>query len=444
MFDRYGVIEGRDLDEMVDLASAFLCFGTRLPAGKRVGICTSSGGGGGWLADACVAAGLEVPELDAATRALIDVHLPSYGTSQNPVDGTAQTVNKLGYAELARLVAGSPVIDGVMAVVTTRSPRFLERDRERLVAVARDSAKPILMWSYTLPGERSIEILSEAGYPLFTNVHNCARAMRMMADYRTARAQFVRPTEVSSPRHAARTRVGSALAETGPVLTEWQARPLLAAYGIGEASFGTLTRSAADAEAAARAIGEPIALKVQSPEIPHKTEAGAVALGLAMQEVRAGYERVLAGVKRHAPQASIQGVLVQPMAPPGREVILGVKRDAQWGPMLLVGLGGALVEVLDDVALSPVPLSHGEARALLARLKGARLLDAYRGSPAADIEALVELMVRLAQFAADHADTIAEIDLNPVLVHAKGEGVSVVDALIVKRTECGERRTAAE
>jgi acetyltransferase len=128
------------------------------------------------------------------------------------------------------------------------------------------------------------------------------------------------------------------------------------------------------------------------------------------------------------------------MAPPGREVILGVKRDATFGPMLMVGLGGVAVEVLKDVALAPVPLAAGEARELLGRLKGAALLEAHRGAPPADVDALVELMVRLSRFAADHAETIAEVDLNPVLVHAKGRGVSVVDALIVKGEGCAGRK----
>jgi acetyltransferase len=144
---------------------------------------------------------------------------------------------------------------------------------------------------------------------------------------------------------------------------------------------------------------------------------------------------VLANARRSVPQARILGVLVQPMAPRGREIILGVKRDATFGPLLMVGLGGVAVEVLKDVALAPVPLAPSDARAMLARLKGAALLDAYRGAAPADTDALVELMVRLGQFAADHAETITEIDLNPVLVHERGKGVSVVDALIVKRKQ---------
>jgi acetate---CoA ligase (ADP-forming) len=191
-FERYGVIESRDPAEMVDMAAAFLAFGTRLPAGLRVGICTSSGGGGAWLADACTAAGLDVPELDAATRGSIDAHLPAYGTSQNPVDVTAQAVHAVGYAPFARMVAGSPAVDGVIVVVTGRHPRLLLRDREALTTLARESAKPIFMWSYTRPAEACVALMSEAGYPLFTSMVNCARAMRAMADYRCARERFLR------------------------------------------------------------------------------------------------------------------------------------------------------------------------------------------------------------------------------------------------------------
>jgi len=191
-FEQYGIIESRDVDEMIDLAGGFLAFGDRLPAGKRVGICTSSGGGGAWIADACAAAGLEVPELDAATRATIDVHLPSYGTSQNPVDVTAQAVHQMGYAEFARLLATSPAVDGVIVVITGRYPRLLVGDRVPLAKLARETQKPILMWSYTKPAEACIELMREAGYPLLTDMHACARTLRAMADYRAARDHFLR------------------------------------------------------------------------------------------------------------------------------------------------------------------------------------------------------------------------------------------------------------
>jgi acetate---CoA ligase (ADP-forming) len=191
LFKKYGVIESNDLDEMVDIAAAFVNMGRRLPAGNRVAICSSSGGGGAWVADACALAGLEMPLLDAETRATIDVYLPPYGTSQNPVDVTAQAIHERGYAEFARLAAESPNVDGVILVVTGRHPRFLLEDRDHLIPLGRDAKKPVLLWSYTLPAAVCVDLLSEAGLPLFTNVHNCARAMRVMADYRAARERFM-------------------------------------------------------------------------------------------------------------------------------------------------------------------------------------------------------------------------------------------------------------
>jgi acyl-CoA synthetase (NDP forming) len=443
MFEHYGMIETHDLDEMLDRAAGFLACGDRLPAGKRIGICTSSGGAGVWMADACAASGLEMPVLDAATRKSLDVHIPSYGTSQNPVDSTAQGVHKMGYATFAGLVADSPLIDGVIVVVTARRSAFLEGDLQKLKDLKRDGTKPVFMWTYTLPSDRSVEILNEAGYPLFTGALGCARTMRAMADYRALRERMgEQPTTAAQP-HPAHDEVRCALDANGAVLAEWQARPLLALYGIGE-DAGTLARSAKEAEKAAKALGRLAALKVQSADIPHKTEAGAVALAITAENAAAAYDTVLANARRFAPQAKIDGVLVQPMAKPGREVILGVNRDDRWGPMLMVGLGGTLVEALGDIALAPVPLGRDQALALIARLKAAPVLGAWRGMPEADTDALADLMVKLAQFATDHAEDVAEIDLNPVIVHAKGEGVSVVDALIVKRDARAARRTAAE
>ena len=441
IFQQYGVIEGNDFDEMIDRAVGFLACGDKLPPGRRMGICTSSGGAGVWMADACVRAGLEVPELDAPTRKAIDVHLPTYGTSQNPIDSTAQGVHKLGYAAFARLAADSPVTDGVVVVITARRSAFLENDLPKLQALARETRKPVFMWTYTLPSERSVEILNEAGYPLFINADSCARTMRAMTDYRVSRERLLASAETAfgtSPDPAAARKL---LTASGPIMCEWHARPVFAAYGIGSNDAGQLVHSPAEAEMAVRALAQPAVLKVQSADIPHKTEAGAVVLGISGDAAYAAYERILASAKRHVPHAHVDGVLVQRMAPPGREVILGVNHDAQWGPLLMVGLGGILVEALGDVALAPVPLDHAAANALLACLKGAPVFGEFRGAPAADTEALVELIVRLSQLAANHADEIEQIDLNPVIVHAKGQGVSIVDALIVKQQHA-QRSTA--
>jgi acyl-CoA synthetase (NDP forming) len=443
MFRRHGVIEGRDFDEMIDFAVGFLACKDKMPAGKRMGVCTSSGGAGVWMADACVRAGLSVPELEPDIRAQIDIHLPSYGTSQNPVDTTAQGVHKVGYAAFARLVAQSPSIDGIVMVVTARRSAFLADDQARLIALAKETAKPVFLWTYTLPAAKSVEIVNGAGYPLFTNADNCARTMQVMADYRTLREQLLGPVKAEPGFASDRTGTAKLLAAAPPVLSEWRARPLLATYGIGGHDGAILARSAAEALVAARNIGRPVALKVQSGDLPHKSEAGAVALNVSAEDAAKAFERILAAAKAFAPHAAIEGVLVQPMAKPGRELILGIKTDPQWGPLLMVGLGGIAVEALGNVALAPVPITLDGAQRLLGELPGAdKILGTFRGAPAADTEALCGLIVRLSQFAADHADDISEIDLNPVVVHAKGGGVSVVDALIVKRQPAQTRRAA--
>jgi acetate---CoA ligase (ADP-forming) len=443
LFEHYGLIEARELDDMIDLAVGFLACGDRMPAGKRIGICTASGGAGVWMADACAAAGLEVPVLDEATRKSIDAYIPSYGTSQNPVDSTAQGVHKLGYATFAHLVAQSPLIDGIVVVVTARRAAFLESDLPKLKNLKKDSCKPIFMWTYTLPADRSVEILNKAGYPLFTGASGCARTMRAMVDYRALRQRTLNKPQAACTPHPARAKVQAALAASGTVLSEWQARPLLEAYGIG-GNVCTLARSAAEAEAAARVIGGSVAVKVQSADIPHKTEAGAVALNVSPDDTRAAYERVLGNAQRFAPTAHIEGVMVQPMAPAGREVIVGISHDQCWGSLLMIGLGGVMVEAVHDTVLAPVPLDHKAALALIHRLKASVVFGPYRGMPPADIEALADLMVNLSRFAFDHADDVAEVDLNPVIVHGKGDGITVVDALIVKGTvQQAERRTAA-
>ncbi|MBT5107546.1 MAG: acetate--CoA ligase family protein [Rhodospirillaceae bacterium] len=435
MFRRYGIIEGADTDEMVEMAMGFSLFGHCLPKGKRVGIVTGSGGGGGWMADTLSMTGLEVPTLDAETRAVIDALIPAYGTSQNPVDGTAGAVREIGYANLLGMVRDSPSVDAIVGITSARRASTYEDERENLSKLARETEKPILIWSYTNPHEESVTSLSQIGLPLFTNSRNCARTLYEMAEYRAFRERFLRAPEIKSGANADQAIVGKALDAANEVLCEYEARPLLAAYGIGDGG-ARMANSAQEAADIAADIAAPVALKVQSPDILHKSEAGAVALNLkSADDVRAAYDRIMASAQAYNAGANIHGVLVQAMAPAGQEMILGVNQDEKFGPILMVGLGGIYVEVLKDVAFSPVPFGADDARRLLDRLKGVALLHGVRGEAPSDVDALVDLMVGLSEFAADFGDKISEIDLNPVLVHPEGQGVSVADALIVKSSK---------
>jgi acetate---CoA ligase (ADP-forming) len=359
--------------------------------------------------------------------------LPSYASAQNPVDGTAQAIHEVGYAKLVEIVRESKRIDTILLIGSLANEATAKTRAEELAEVTGATDQPILLSTYTTATEGAMAAFAEAGIPCYTSMPSCARAIRALVDYAAFQDRRRRPKTVSAGPPAVRDEVRARLATAGPVLTEAEAKALLALYGIAR-PLEVLATSADEAAEAAARIGGAMALKVQSPEIMHKTEAGAIALGITGDTaVRDAYERVLASARGACPEAAIDGVLVQAMARPGREIILGVTRDSNFGPMLMVGLGGIHVELLRDVAFTPVPIGREEALSLLDGLREAALLDGVRGAPPADRGALAELMATLSRFAADHADLIEEIDLNPVIVHAQGEGLTVVDALIVKR-----------
>ena len=431
IFRHHGVIRGEDLDHMVDVASAFAY--CPLPRGNRVAIITGSGGSAVWMADILSAHGLELPVLEDDIQAQIMKLLPSYGSAQNPIDATAQAIGELGYAKLVELVAQSKRIDTILLISSLANPERAKKLADEMAGITATLDKPILLSTYTIATPASIAVIAGAGIPCYTSMPSCARAIRALVDYAQFRERLARRKPVEETARAVRDEVAGELAASGPVLTEVASKALLARYGVTLPPEALATSEAA-AVAAAQSIGGAVALKVQSPDILHKTEAGAVMLGLSGEAaVRDGYRTVLARAQAAHPNAKIDGVLVQAMARRGREIILGVTRDPDFGPMLMVGLGGIHVEVLKDVAFAPVPLGTEDAVDLIGQLKGAALLDAVRGEAAADRDALARLMVALARFAADHADRIAEIDLNPVIVHPAGEGLTIVDALIVKR-----------
>jgi succinyl-CoA synthetase beta subunit len=219
----------------------------------------------------------------------------------------------------------------------------------------------------------------------------------------------------------------------GRSLVEREAKAVLALYGL-PVTRETLAASAEEAVAAARDIGYPVVLKVESPDLPHKTEAGGVLLGLANDEqVRAGFAQILANARAINPRATVRGVLVQEMVTGGRELILGMTRDPSFGPAIAVGLGGVFVETLHDVALGVPPLRERDARAMLARLRGRAILDGSgaRGAAPADQEALIAILLRFAQLCDALSDDVAEIDINPLLLFDTGQGARIVDCLIV-------------
>ncbi|MGZ9006198.1 MAG: acetate--CoA ligase family protein, partial [Burkholderiales bacterium] len=222
-----------------------------------------------------------------------------------------------------------------------------------------------------------------------------------------------------------------------PQLSEKEGKQLVAAWGI-PVTRELPAKSASEAIEAARRLGYPVALKIDSPDIAHKTEAGAVRIGLADEEaLRGAYDEVMTNAAKHAPGAAIDGVLVQEMVKDGVEMIVGIKYDPQLGPMLVFGSGGVMVEVFGDVSMRRCPITRFEALEMISEVKGARLLRGFRGKPRADIPALAETLVSVSHMAVQLEGRLAEADVNPLMVLPEGEGVKAVDALLVFKTDSG-------
>jgi acetate---CoA ligase (ADP-forming) len=433
IFRHHGIIRGEDLDHMVDVATAFAY--CPLPRGNRVAIITGSGGSAVWMADILSAHGLELPVLEDDIQRRIMALLPSYGSAQNPIDATAQAIGEIGYAPLVELVAQSDRIDTILLITSLANENRAKKLAGEMSGITTD--KPILLSTYTTASAAAIATLGAAGIPCYTAMPSCARAIRALVDYAAFQQRLAARMPAPPGPERARRDLARALAAPDSRKAALAYKKMLCRYDMPLAADALATSEDDAVMFAANMAGvtaHPVALKIQSPDILHKTDAGGVMLNLSGEAaVREGYRTVLTRVKTAHPDARIDGVSVQLMAPPGIEIILGITRDPDFGPLLMVGLGGIHVEVLRDVAFAPVPLDSEEALALLDQLKGARLLDGVRGAPPSDRAALVQLMVALSRLAADYADNIAEIDLNPVIVHPAGLGVTVVDVLIVKK-----------
>ncbi len=417
VFRKYGITVAHDPEEMTAIAAAFA---TCPPArGNRVGIITVSGGGGALMSDVLAAQGLVVPELSPALQREIAKLIPSYGAAANPVDITASGAFDGGLDLALELLAGSDEVDAVVIVSSLASERRVSFDTERLRRVVARQDKPVLVYSYTRPSALACTELAKAGLVPGIHLTWTARAMRALVE----RGRFQVPA-----------RQAAVAGQSVPVrdgMCEYEVKALLAANGIG-VDDGRLVSDPVALGAAGDAVGWPVALKIQSPDIPHKSEVGGVALNIPdAAALRAAYDAMMQSVGRHKPAAGIHGVLVQPMAARGVEMIVSSINDPVFGPVIAVGAGGVNTEIYKDLSRRLAPVDATGASEMLAELRSAALLQGWRGSPPADTAALAELVARVSAFAEAQRDTVGEIELNPVLVHTAGQGCTVADALLV-------------
>lgn len=420
---QYRVLAIDDADDIVDMGRIF---SDRRPlGGNRVAILTTSGGGGILMADRCDEEGLVVPAFSGELQARLAPYLPVFGSTRNPVDMTAQVINDpQGFPACLDAVLESPETDMAVVVVSMITGEAGRQMAADLARAARKARKPLVCcWMINEEqGGSFLSYLRRRKVPLFQSPRRCARALGALYRWSTGRRQ---------PRCSV-VEGGDLLAGFPATLTEYDAKRLLALHGV-PVTRERLCATLEETLAAAEEIGYPVALKVMSPDILHKTEARIVALRLRdREELQNAYGRLLERASLHDPHASIAGVLVQEMVEGGLECMIGVRRDSVFGPMVAVGLGGIYVEVLKDLSLRHAPLSEKTALEMIEELKGYPLLKGVRGEEGRDVAALARAVAAVSRMACAEPDLL-ELDINPLFVLAEGKGVLAADALVIRR-----------
>ena len=423
VFRRYGVVRAHDPDQMLDIAAALsLCPPAR---GRGVGVVSASGGSAVWLAESLAHAGLDIPILHGDTQLLIEKALPSFASVVNPVDITGAVAE--GAAEILRTMANDPGIDIVVLSTTIANVARLEGDRDALGALAADGSIPTFVYSYTEPSAASRAILREIGLPCFSSVAGCALAVAALV--RVSQPAVDAPTGDAATMTRAVHRLIEHQDREG-ALCEYEAKLVLGELPDLAAAIPLerLATSREHAVVAAAQLGYPVALKVQSRAIAHKAAAGGVALGLADADaVRDAYDRVVEAAGAHLDGTHFDGVLVQSMAASGLELLVGVQNRSGLGPIVVIGYGGALVEFIDRTVMFPAPFGAATAADLLREIGVGRALGEASGDR---LGPLSHLVAAVSQFAWAARETMAELDLNPIIVDTATGQATIVDALI--------------
>lgn len=429
---RQGALRVHSVEQLLDIGhAASLLMPNRLPQSDRVALVAASGGFGVMMADASANAGLSLPALSDVTKARINEAVPTAGT-ENPVDASAQMSSRpdILYKMLSSVIENETTdIVQLFLSLSLHNKRLRGIYMQALAEIR--AAHPDRLLVVTAAGpEDAVREIYDLGIPVFPSIDAAASGLKSLVQLAKL-SEASAPTLYSGPVDAI---------DPSAFRNEASAKAVLAAAGVPVLPEAVVS-SADEAVAKAVEYGFPVVMKIVSEDIAHKTEAGGVMLNIADAEaVRAAHAQILANVAAKAPGARIDGILVTPMAKGGvGELIMGISRDAVFGPVVMVGIGGIYAEILKDVALQTAPVSEDEALAMIRSLKLFPILDGARGQAKGDIAAAAKALANLSNFACRHIAEVAEIDLNPVLVRPEGQGVVALDALIVPMGATGQQ-----
>lgn len=439
-FRQAGIVRVSNVDELFDVAHTFST--CPLPKGNRVAILSEGGGDNSIAADNAETQGMEVPVLSTATQEKMKPFLLEGMPASNPIDygGTAEE-NPHMITECVKVCLEDDQVDGVYItgffggfkdIIAPHVAELEEHTSRELVDLVREKQKPVFVHTSFARGPiKSLDILKAGGVPVFESSERTARCLSALMKFSLNRKKFeaMGPVEAQGKSHpAVKSLIEKARDEGRNALLETESRDLLQNYGVS-LSGAELARSPEEAGEAGARLGFPVAMKVVSPDILHKSDAGGVKLNIADKKAAAkACEEILTNALKVTAKDRVVGVMLSPMAPKGQECIAGMIRDRQFGPVIMFGLGGIFVEVLKDVSFRVAPLSEQDIDEMIREIKGYKILTGVRGKRPKDIGAVKDILARLNRIAVDNPE-IREIDLNPLIVHDKG--VSIVDSRVI-------------
>jgi len=423
-FSQCGIIRVNSLDEMMDYSSAMAL--SPLPKGKRIAIITNAGGPAIMTTDVAIKVGLELSELTTETQEKLNEGLPDTASIKNPVDilGVATPVR---YAFTLDTVLEDPNVDGVIYMVTPQSVTDPEGIAQVAVEHAKNAEKPILTSFFGgTRFEGAEKLLAKEQIPNYLYPKRAVKSMKKLYDYTIIKEQkYPKSPEFDADKNLVQNIIENAR-EQGKNTLGLESLDILKAYGIP--TVGTaMTTTIEETTKAAEEIGYPLVMKIISPQISHKSDVGGIKLNLNnAQDVRAAYEDMMENIPKMEPEADLEGVQLQKMLSGGTEVIIGMIQDPTFGSMLMFGLGGIYVEVLEDVEFAIAPVNESEAKDMVKKIKTHELLEGTRGDKPKDIDSIVDIILRISQLVCDFPE-INEFEINPLMVFDEGDGALAVD-----------------
>ncbi|MFD0373021.1 acetate--CoA ligase family protein [Streptomyces sp. NPDC127114] len=431
---QFGVIRVDGLDQLQDTAA--LLARARKPVADGVVVYSISGGTGAHFSDLATAAGLTLPTLSRARQDELHQWIPEYLSVANPVDNGGHPVGDWRGRKIIDAILADPEVGVLICPITGPFPPMSDKLAQDLVDAAEETDKLIcVVWGSPVGTEEAYRttLLGSSRVATFRTFGNCIGAVKAYLDHHRFTTGYRSPFDEAPRTPSPSFRKAQALMRPGHRLSEHAAKQLLRAYGI-RVPREQLVTSAAAAVRAAGLVGYPVVMKASGAQLAHKTELGLVKVGLtSASQIRDAY-RELTDIARYE-GVDLDGVLVCQMVGRGVEMVVGVTHDSLFGPTVTVGLGGVLVEVLNDAAVRVPPFGEREARAMLGELRGRALLDGVRGAPPADVDALVEVVLRVQRMALELDGELSELDINPLMVLPRGQGAVALDALAVCRQE---------